>query len=564
MTCVLELVSTVDRSRLEWSGAKRLAFRFVPHSILSSQRTHLYQLFGDTVNTAARMESHGKPHRIHATRATADLLTAAGKGHWVNENSEQLRVKGKGVMESFWIAPKSGGSNNGDSEVGSMASGLDDQLLDKENGENAALVARDKFDRLVAWNTEVLAGLLESVVSSRKSNGPRSSSTDAQIKGYEQQIMNSSSIVVDEAVQVIPMPAFDSAQCVQQSSNEAVLSHSVKHQLYQFVEVIARSYKDVPFHNFEHSAHVTMSATKAMHRIMKPDNIEYEGQAAEIMERIHSSTYGISSNHLLPFAAAFSVLIRKYMVCCPPHNTILTRIQLDDAEHTGLTNVELSKDNPELSKRYDGRTVAEQNSVDIAWAYLMGDEFKDLRACIYTTPEELSEFRQLVVNAVIATDIADKGLKSLREERWDLAFSQEGLLRPQNNDRRATVVFEYIIQASDIAHTMQHWETYQKFNRRLYEERYLAWINGHAPKDPTDGWYGGELWFFDNYIIPLANKLKACGVFGVTYDEFHTYAHENREEWKQKGQHIVLQWAKECADKYAKEEARPSKNANAA
>lgn len=37
-------------------------------------------------------------------------------------------------------------------------------------------------------------------------------------------------------------------------------------------------------------------------------------------------------------------------------------------------------------------------------------------------------------------------------------------------------------------------------------------------------WYKGELGFFDNYIIPLAKKLKDCGVFGVSSDEFLNYA----------------------------------------
>lgn len=38
----------------------------------------------------------------------------------------------------------------------------------------------------------------------------------------------------------------------------------------------------------------------------------------------------------------------------------------------------------------------------------------------------------------------------------------------------------------------------------------------------------GELGFFDNYVIPLAKKLKECGVFGVSSDEYLNYALENR------------------------------------
>jgi hypothetical protein len=63
-------------------------------------------------------------------------------------------------------------------------------------------------------------------------------------------------------------------------------------------------------------------------------------------------------------------------------------------------------------------------------------------------------------------------------------------------------------------------------------------------KDPLEGWYEGELWFFDNYGIPLAKKLRECNVFGVACDEFLDYANDNRLEWVAKGRSIVEEAAK--------------------
>ena len=40
-------------------------------------------------------------------------------------------------------------------------------------------------------------------------------------------------------------------------------------------------------------------------------------------------------------------------------------------------------------------------------------------------------------------------------------------------------------------------------------------------------------------MIPLARKLKECGVFGVSSDEYLMYAEANRREWKKKGMAIV-------------------------
>ena len=38
---------------------------------------------------------------------------------------------------------------------------------------------------------------------------------------------------------------------------------------------------------------------------------------------------------------------------------------------------------------------------------------------------------------------------------------------------------------------------------------------------------------------PLAHKLKDCGVFGVSCDEYLNYALANREEWERKGHTVV-------------------------
>src|SRR5437867_221777 len=59
----------------------------------------LYDLWGDAVNTASRMESHGANGTIQITRATYELI----KGDFVCEPRGTLYVKGKGEMEAWQI-----------------------------------------------------------------------------------------------------------------------------------------------------------------------------------------------------------------------------------------------------------------------------------------------------------------------------------------------------------------------------------------------------------------------------------------------------------------------------
>jgi 3'5'-cyclic nucleotide phosphodiesterase len=60
-------------------------------------------------------------------------------------------------------------------------------------------------------------------------------------------------------------------------------------------------------------------------------------------------------------------------------------------------------------------------------------------------------------------------------------------------NRKATIVIEHIIQASDISHTMQHWNVYRKWNQNLFEELYIAYLNGRTEKNPVEFWYQGEI-----------------------------------------------------------------------
>ncbi len=62
-------------------------------------RKFFYDVWGDTVNTASRMESHGEPERIQVTAETKEALGGA----YLFEPRGLVEIKGKGQIETWWL-----------------------------------------------------------------------------------------------------------------------------------------------------------------------------------------------------------------------------------------------------------------------------------------------------------------------------------------------------------------------------------------------------------------------------------------------------------------------------
>ncbi|NES25381.1 MAG: adenylate/guanylate cyclase, partial [Symploca sp. SIO3E6] len=62
----------------------------------------IYDLWGDAVNTASRMESHGVSGKIHLTASTHKYL----RDKYLFEDRGQIRVKGKGEMNTYFLVGK--------------------------------------------------------------------------------------------------------------------------------------------------------------------------------------------------------------------------------------------------------------------------------------------------------------------------------------------------------------------------------------------------------------------------------------------------------------------------
>jgi len=547
----------------------------VTAGVLRGDKTR-FQLFGDTVNTASRMESTGKVNMIQVSPQTANLLKDEGLGKWVLPRENLVTVKGKGEMQTYWLlrsassmnsalsqpslqnshcgSPKIGKGNaiwkmNGPqqrrnsmgasnaswetSSTGTQSSGSVQSLPQRRHSNNDNAARNSKERRLIEWMVETFMKSLKKIAAHRIRNVSYQNEEFLDGKELSLPVLDPDAQIIEEIKEVIPIRQKDNTARRKESLTNSLSSTEifdnphiaiprvVERQLRDFITVVSLLYHDHAFHNFEHCAHVLMSVLKLLSRIME-SKLSASDSGLENSSDDHA--YGITSDPLLEFSCLFSALIH-------------------DVDHSGVPNAQLVKENTAAAIRYNNRSVAEQHSIAVAWSLLMQPCYRELRECIYRTENEFDRFRQLVVNSVMATDIMDRDLKKFRDNRWEKAFDLKTDLvlaqSTENANRMATVVIEHMIQASDVAHTMQHWHVYLKFNERFFKENYQAYKEGRAEKDPSEYWYEGELNFFKFYIIPLALKLKECGVFGVSGDEYFFNAESNRSEWALKGREIV-------------------------
>jgi 3'5'-cyclic nucleotide phosphodiesterase/Adenylate and Guanylate cyclase catalytic domain len=372
-----------------------------------------FQLFGDTVNTAARMESHSLPGKVLCTQKTADLLIAAGKQHWLKERDGMVGVKGKGSMKCYWCRARS--DDRGLHHSASRHEPSPPRLHE---------VATSNTERLVDW----VANLFEDAIENIEINLPNPNDF-ASGKKVEFSLPRS------EVSETIVM----NSHCMKDNDETSKgmvksLSEMIKKQLKEYISLISMSYRNNSFHNFEHACHVIMATKKLLLRVIKP--IETSASA---------TSYGLTTDPLVHFGILMSALIH-------------------DVDHPGVSNGQLVKEKDEMAIRYNNQSVAEQNSVALAWDLLMQPKFVDLRSVIAPSHSDLARLRQVLVNSVIATDLFDSDLQSFRENRWKKAFDTLSKSDDHQSNLRAAIVIEHIIQASDVSHTMQHWHVYQKWN----------------------------------------------------------------------------------------------------
>jgi Adenylate and Guanylate cyclase catalytic domain len=202
-----------------------------------------FQLFGDTMNVASRIESSGTRDKIHLSRDTALLL----KPHIVIKREDIVTLKGKGEQETYWYnfqRVPSEGSRSTSSESNGNTTNCPEALMDMEGWEEPALhgvlgktIITSTTERLVLWNVEILKPILGSLIAKRSRGTTQSDLLSSMVENED---------LRHEVQVVITMERFNALKEKNASLSDASVPAEVEEELRLYVATIASGYPKNP------------------------------------------------------------------------------------------------------------------------------------------------------------------------------------------------------------------------------------------------------------------------------------------------------------------------------
>jgi hypothetical protein len=256
------------------------------------------------------MESTGIRGKIQISEDTADLLRDAGKDRWIKRRDETVVAKGKGEMQTYWLAvtkEEEGSEMDSSGHSTNSWQAATDSLSHAEMKQTKAEMDT-KTNRLVEWNVEVLMRLLKQIEARRRIMRQKNPKCEADAD--ESALNTDDHMVIDEVREIITLPPDNYSEAILRAEQDVTLAPAVGEELADFVSNIASLYNESnPFHNFEHASHVTMSVVKLLSRIVAPSDNDFDENGTSL----HDHTYGITSDPLTQFSCVLSALIHDGM-----------------------------------------------------------------------------------------------------------------------------------------------------------------------------------------------------------------------------------------------------------
>lgn len=352
---------------------------------ITGNLTPQFCVFGDTVNTASRMETTSQVDHIHCSDAFATCLAQFPNSsaiYRLNKLKEPLDVKGKGLMQTHFISARGSVDELYRAELREVQelvslkasvskAGLslikfmqDSRTSDgmSASADSAPSPGSKALPAVRSWaSLQSDCDELDAASSEHEARKPAQLFSEAMLRAFDCDVLK---VTSKSPVETIAAAALSVFQCA--VDLEAIQVSAAT--LERLVLRIGFSYKRVPYHNFHH-AFCVLQFTLAL-----LSHCEADDQA------------------LLPPREVFTVLLTA--LC-------------HDVNHPGTNNAFQIKSKSPLATRYNDSSVLENHHAALTFAMIRSDG--GCNVFEHWPEEETQRARHILVDSILGTDMAVHG-----------------------------------------------------------------------------------------------------------------------------------------------------------
>eukprot|EP00741_Cyanophora_paradoxa_P017191 tig00020960_g16603.t1 len=467
------------------------------------KRKIMYDLWGDTVNIASRMESSGEPGRTQVSEECFAIL----KGKFAFEDRGTIFVKGKGELHTYFLLSARGPGAASDRRLPDFSSVLrapeDQHPMQITVRRASALTVGSEAEEEERGRDAEREG---SVIRSLESIGPDLEGVDFTVWRY---------------------PPSALPQLVRTMLDRLGLISACKirtQELSAFIEIALCSYSEKnPFHDAFHAADVMQFVYCCLTTVVRgrgnrsPRSPVLMGAPSSSSSGPSPSAPGSARRSQQPAAAVLRELDHVDMLA------LLVAALCHDLEHPAVSNAFLVRTRAPMALTYANSSPLERHHAFRCLALL---ERKDLDIAAGLLPEQRARFTQLVLDTILATDMTLHGeyMTAVRarfapgEGGHGHGAAEPARSRFSHLDDR-TLLLGLLIKCADLANGSRGFENSRHWAERIQLEFFeQGALEAELGLDVTPG-------FLDNGEPELLNATRQVGFLSaVTVPLFETLA----------------------------------------